>query len=170
MLCFQVYKLSKFWSKYQMQQKIFNRIFKTLSHQRTNDPIIYYVWENILIGFPWMSSWIYSIDTLRVYARSPDGWISLQSSSPREKEKKWDNSHKACMGTLSCGRSSPIYRYLVCRFFIKKSLIIMYISNNMDRPYVCDPLGPYISLFKKFIDQITSYCTTLLNYLNQHLD
>ena len=37
----------------------------------------------------------------------------LQSSSPREKEKKGENSHKACIGTLSCSRSPPIYRHLV---------------------------------------------------------
>ena len=37
----------------------------------------------------------------------------LQSSSPREKEKNGENSHKGCMGTLSCDRSPPIYRLLV---------------------------------------------------------
>ena len=37
----------------------------------------------------------------------------LQSSLTREKEKKGENSHKACMGTLSCGHSPPIYRHLV---------------------------------------------------------
>ena len=30
-----------------------------------------------------------------------------------KKEKKGDNSHKAYIGTLSCGRSPPIYRHLV---------------------------------------------------------
>ena len=34
----------------------------------------------------------------------------LQNSSPREKKKKRDNSHKACMVTLSCGHSPPMYR------------------------------------------------------------
>ena len=66
----------------------------------------------------------------------------IQSSSTREKEKKGENSHKACIDNLSCGRSLPIYRYLVCRFFIKV-LIIMSISINIHRPYVCDPLGTY---------------------------
>ena len=37
----------------------------------------------------------------------------LHSSSLREKEKKGENSHKACMGTLSCSRSPLIYRHLV---------------------------------------------------------
>ena len=35
----------------------------------------------------------------------------VQIYSLREKEKKGENSHKACIGTLSCGRSPPIYRH-----------------------------------------------------------
>ena len=35
------------------------------------------------------------------------------------KRKKGENSHKACMGTFNCYRSPPIYRHLICRFFIK---------------------------------------------------
>ena len=77
----------------------------------------------------------------------------LQSSSPREKEKKGENSHKACKGTLSCGRSPFIYRYLVYRFFIK-TLIIMSITINIYRPFVSDPLGLYISLVNNSIDII----------------
>ena len=37
----------------------------------------------------------------------------LQNSSPREKEKKVENSHQAYMGTLSCGHSLPIYKHLI---------------------------------------------------------
>ena len=77
----------------------------------------------------------------------------LQSSSPREKEKKGENSHKACMGPLSCGHSPPIYRHLVCGFLIKTP-IIMSISTNIYRPYVYDPLGSYISLANNSIEQI----------------
>ena len=80
----------------------------------------------------------------------------LQSSSPREKEKKGENSHKACMGTLSCGHSPPIYGHLVCEFFIK-ALITMSISTNIYRTYVCDPLGSYISLVNNSIGPITPY-------------
>ena len=87
----------------------------------------------------------------------------LQSSSIREKKKKGENSHKACMSTLSCGRSLLIYRHLVCIFFIK-TLIIMSISNNIYRPYVCDPLGLYISLVNTSIDQIIPYWSTLITY------
>ena len=55
------------------------------------------------------------------------------------------------MGTLSCDRSSPIYRHLACEFFIQ-TLIIISISTNIHGPYVCDPLSPYISLGNNFID------------------
>ena len=58
------------------------------------------------------------------------------------------------MGTLSCGHSPLIYRYLVCNFFIK-TLIIMSIFTKIHTPYMRDALGPYISLVDKSIDQIT---------------
>ena len=93
----------------------------------------------------------------------------LQSSSPRKKENNRKNSYKACMGTLSCGHSLPIYRHLVCVSFIK-TLIIMFISTNIYRPYVCNPLGPYISLVNKSIDQIIPYWSTLIKYPHQHID
>ena len=75
----------------------------------------------------------------------------------------------ACMGTLICSRSPPTYRHLVLGFFIK-TFIIMSISTNIHRPYVCDPLGPYISLINHSIDQITPYWLTLINYLYPHID
>ena len=93
----------------------------------------------------------------------------LQSSLTREKGKKGDNSHKAGIGTLSCGHSSLIYKHFICGFFIKTN-IIMYISTKIHRPYVCDPLGLYISLVNNFIDQITPYWSILINYPHQHLD
>ena len=65
------------------------------------------------------------------------------------------------MGTLSCARSPLIYRHLI--FYIK-TLIIMSISMKIHRPYVCDPLGSYISLVKTSIVQIPSYSLTLINY------
>ena len=58
------------------------------------------------------------------------------------------------MRTLSRGNSLPIYRHLVCIFFIK-TLIIISISTNIHRPYVYDPLGSY--RVSNSIDQITSY-------------
>ena len=67
------------------------------------------------------------------------------------------------MGNLSCGHSPPIYRYIVCDFFIK-FLIIMYVYTNIYRPYVCDPLGLYISLFNNSNDHIIPYFSTLINY------
>ena len=73
------------------------------------------------------------------------------------------------MGTLSFGHFLPIYGHLVYRFFIK-TLIIMSICSNIHRPYVCDPLGPYISIVSNSIYQITSYWSTLVSYPHQHLD
>ena len=64
-----------------------------------------------------------------------------------------EESDKACMGTLSCGRSLLLYGHLVCVFFIK-ALIIIFISTNIYRLYVYDPLGLYISLVNNSIDQI----------------
>ena len=67
------------------------------------------------------------------------------------------------MGTLSCGRSPLICRHLICRFFIK-TLIIISISTNIYRPYVCDPLGLYISLVNNSIGPITPNWSTLIVY------
>ena len=67
------------------------------------------------------------------------------------------------MDTLSCGCSPPIYIHWVCEFFIK-ILIIISLSTNIHRPYMSDPLGPYISLVNNSIDQITPYWLTLINY------
>ena len=49
-------------------------------------------------------------------------------------------------------------------------LMIMSISTNIHRHYVCDPLGPYISLVNNYIDQITPYWSTLINFPHPHID
>ena len=46
----------------------------------------------------------------------------------------------------------------------------MSISTNMYRPYVCDPLGLYISLVNNSIGVIILYWSTLINYPHQHID
>ena len=51
-----------------------------------------------------------------------------------------------------------------------KTLIIMSISTNIHKPYVCDPLGLYISLVNNSMDQITPYWSTLINYPHPHID
>ena len=88
----------------------------------------------------------------------------LQISLPRKKLKNGENSHKACMSTLSCGRSPLINRHLVCEFFIK-ILIIIFIYINIYRPYVCDPLGSYISVVNNSIVSIIPYLLTFINYI-----
>ena len=45
----------------------------------------------------------------------------------------------------------------------------MYISTNIIRPYMCDPLGLYILLVNKSIDLITSYWSNFINYAYQHI-
>ena len=93
----------------------------------------------------------------------------LQSSSPSEKENKGENSHKACIDKLSCGRSLLIYRYLVCEVFIKTH-ILMSISTNIDRLNVYDLIDLYISLVNNSIGPKTSYWSTLFNYPHKYID
>ena len=99
------------------------------------------------------------------------GWLDLllKALHQERKKKKWDNSFKACMGTLSCACSPPIYRLSVWGFFMK-TLIIISISTNIYKPYVCDHLGPYISLVNNSIYQITPYWSNLINYLHPNID
>ena len=46
----------------------------------------------------------------------------------------------------------------------------MSISTNIHKPYVCDPLGPYVSIVNNSINQITPYWSTLINYPHSHID
>ena len=74
-----------------------------------------------------------------------------------------------CMGTLSYGHSPPICMHLVYEFFIK-ALKILSISTNIDRPNVCDHLGPDILLVNNYINPITPYWFTFINYLHQYIN
>ena len=68
------------------------------------------------------------------------------------------------MGTLSCGYFPLIYKHAN---FLQKNLIIIFISTNVYRPYVYDPLGLYISLVNNFITPITPYWSILvIIYIN----
>ena len=79
-------------------------------------------------------------------------WLDLLFKTlHQERKKKWKNSYKACMGTLSCGPSPPICIHLMYIYFYIKTLIIMSISTNINKIYVCDPLGLYILLVNKYI-------------------
>ena len=64
----------------------------------------------------------------------------------------------------------PLFIDIWYEVFFIKTLIILSISTNIHRPYMCDPLGPYISLVNNSIDQITPYWSTLINYLHQYRD
>ena len=74
----------------------------------------------------------------------------------KRNKKEEENFYKDCMDTLNCDYSPPIYIYWVYEIFIK-TLIIMFISINVHIPYVCNPLGPCISLVSNSIDLIMSY-------------
>ena len=69
------------------------------------------------------------------------------------------------MGTLSCGHSPPIYRHLVCYFYIK-TLIIMFISTNIHTLYVRDHLGPYILPINNYVDLLKPYLSNVINYMH----
>ena len=93
-----------------MQRNSLNQIFKTLRHQEQMI-LSSNMYEKIYLK-------VYLKEFLKLFkclASSSLRMVGspLQSSSQREKEKKGENSHKACMCTLSCGRSPPIYRHLV---------------------------------------------------------
>ena len=64
----------------------------------------------------------------------------------------------------------PLFIDIWNEVFFIKTLIIMSISTNIHRHYVCDPLGPYISLVNNSIDQITPYWSTLINYPHPYID
>ena len=50
------------------------------------------------------------------------------------------------------------------------TLVIMSRSTNIHRPYVCDPLGPYILLVNNSIGLIIPYCSILINYPHNHIN
>ena len=64
----------------------------------------------------------------------------------------------------------PLFIDIWNEIFFIKIIIIMSISTAIYKPYVCDPLGPYISLVNKSTDQITPYWSTLINYPHPHID
>ena len=78
----------------------------------------------------------------------------LEHSWVQEEEKRRENFHSACIDT-----SIMVVLFLFIDFgnvkFFTKTLIIMSISTDIYWPYVCDPLGPYISLVNDSINPIT---------------
>ena len=64
----------------------------------------------------------------------------------------------------------PLFIDISYEFFFIKTLIVMSISTNIHKPYLCDPLGPYISLVNNSMDQITPYWSNLINYPHPLID
>ena len=153
-----------------MQRNTLNWMFKILRHQEqmiSSSSVYEKIYLQIFLKeFLKLFQCLASCAIHTIY-----GYLDLLFKALHQeiKRRREENSRKACMGTLSCGRSLRIYRHLLCGFLIK-TLIIMYISTNSYRPYVCDPLGPYISLVNNSIDQITPYWSTLINYPHQHIN
>ena len=101
LLGFDVDKPSIFLSKHQMQRKTLNRIFKTPSHQEWIIESSGMNEKTYLHGFLEGVLEAIQVSSLKWYPHGLQMVGSpLQISSPREKEKKGQNSNKACMGTL----------------------------------------------------------------------
>ena len=153
-----------------MQRNSLNQIFKTLRHQ-----------EQMIL-----SSNMYDKTYLHVSLKkffklfkclassgihTVSGWLDLLFKALHQERKR----RKEIILTRLVWAPSvvvviPLFIDIWYEVFFIKTLIIMFISTNIHRPYVCDPRGPYISLVNNSIDQITHYWSTLINYSHPHID
>ena len=99
------------------------------------------------------------------------GWLDLLFKALHQERKRRKERIPA---RLACAPLVVVVLPLIIdiwyEVFFIKTLIIVSISTNIHRPYVCDPLGLYISLVNNSIDQITPYWSTLINYPHPHID
>ena len=153
-----------------MQHNSLNRIFKTLRHQE----------QKIL------SSSMYEKTYLKVSLKeflklfkclassgihTVSGWLDLLFKAlHQERKRRNERIPKRLAWSPSIVVILPVFIYIWYEVFFIKTLIIMSISTKIHRPYVCDTLGPYISLVNNCIDQITPYWSTLINYPHAHID
>ena len=140
-----------------MQRNSLNRIFKTLRHQ-----------EHMIL-----SSNLYKKTSLQVSLKeflkllkclasssihTVSGWFDLLFKALHQERKR---RNERILTRLAWAPSVvvvlPLFIDIWYEVFFIKTLIIMFISTNIYKPYVCDPLGPYISLVNNSIDQITPY-------------
>ena len=99
------------------------------------------------------------------------GWLDLLFKAlHQERKRRKERIPTRLAWVPSVLVALPLFIDIWNEVFFIKTLIIMSISTNIHRPSVCDPLGPYISLVHNSIDQITSYCSTLINYPHPHID
>ena len=87
------------------------------------------------------------------YPTSSGAHTIVADLSSIEKEKKCDNFHQGLYGHSKVWSASLYYKHYICKIFTK-TCIIMSISINTHRSYVCDLLGPYILLVSNSIDLI----------------
>ena len=138
-----------------MQWNSLNRIFKTLRHE-----------EQMIL-----SSNMYEKKYLQVSLKeflklfkclassgihTVSRWLDLLFKAFHQERKR---RKERVLTKLACAPSVvvvlPLFIDIWYDVIFIKTLIIMFISTNIHRPYVCDPLGPYISLVNNTIDQIT---------------
>ena len=86
------------------------------------------------------------------------GWLDLLSKALHQERKK--RMERICTRLARAPWVVVIltlFIEILYEVFFIKTLIIMSTSTNINKPYVCDLLGPYIVLVNSSIDQITSY-------------
>ena len=99
------------------------------------------------------------------------GWLDLLFKPlNHERKRRKERIPTRLAWTPSVVVVLPLFIDIWNEVFFIKTPIIMSISTNIHKPYVCDPLGPYISLVNNYIDQITPYWSTLINYPHPHID
>ena len=153
-----------------MQRKTLNRTFKIPSHQEQmilsssmNDKTYLQVsLKEFLKLFKCLaSSGIHTVS----------GWLDLLFKALHQERKRRNERIPTRLSWAPLVVVVlPLFIDIWYDVFFIKTLIIMSISTNIYKPYVCDPLGPYISLVNNSIDQITPYWPTLINYPHPHID
>ena len=151
-----------------MQRKTLNRTFKILSHQKhmilssnINEKKNTYrvsLKEFLKLFKCLTSSGIHTVS----------GWLDLLFKAFHQERKIRKERILTRLAWVVV--VLPLFIDIWYEVFFIKTFIIMSISTNIHKPYVCDPLGPYISLVNYSIDQITPYWSTLINYSHPHID
>ena len=99
------------------------------------------------------------------------GWLDLLFKDlQQERKRRMERIPTSLAWAPSIVVVLPLFINIWNEIFFIKTVIIMSISTAIYKPYVCDPLGPYISLVNKSTDQITPYWSTLINYPHPHID
>ena len=143
-----------------MQRNPLNRVFKTLRHQ-----------EQMIISSN-MHEKTYLQVSLKEFLKlfkclassrihTVSGWLDLLFKAlHQERKRRNERIPTRLAGAPSIVVVLHLFIDIWCQVFFIKTLIIMSISTNIHRLYLCDPLSPYISLVNTSINQITPYWST----------